>query len=145
MRLWTLHPMYLDSKGLSGCWREALLARSVLRKYLDGIKCGYQNHSETLRFKETDDPIFHINRFIYQIYIESRCRKYSYDTSKIEISILDYANRSDKILVKEEQVLFEWRHLNEKLAERNKEQMELNKLKLFNSGKIFLNQTFELV
>ena len=31
MRLWTLHPRYLDSQGLVALWREALLARAVLR------------------------------------------------------------------------------------------------------------------
>ena len=30
MRLWTLHPQYLDSKGLVAAWREALLAQKVL-------------------------------------------------------------------------------------------------------------------
>ena len=27
MRLWTLHPKYLDAKGLVALWREALLAQ----------------------------------------------------------------------------------------------------------------------
>jgi len=31
MRLWTLHPKYLDGSGLVSLWREALLAREVLR------------------------------------------------------------------------------------------------------------------
>ena len=31
MRLWSLHPKYLDSRGLVALWREALLARQVLR------------------------------------------------------------------------------------------------------------------
>ena len=28
MRLWTLHPRYLDARGLVAVWREALLARA---------------------------------------------------------------------------------------------------------------------
>ena len=31
MRLWTLHPKYLDPQGLVALWREALLAQAVLR------------------------------------------------------------------------------------------------------------------
>ena len=31
MRLWTLHPKYLDARGLVALWREALLAQKVLR------------------------------------------------------------------------------------------------------------------
>jgi hypothetical protein len=30
MRLWTLHPKYLDARGLVAVWREALLAQAVL-------------------------------------------------------------------------------------------------------------------
>ncbi|MFP5349479.1 MAG: pyrimidine dimer DNA glycosylase/endonuclease V, partial [Gammaproteobacteria bacterium] len=30
MRLWSLHPRYLDGRGLVALWREALLARKVL-------------------------------------------------------------------------------------------------------------------
>ena len=31
MRLWSIHPKYLDCKGLVALWREALLAKKVLR------------------------------------------------------------------------------------------------------------------
>ena len=27
MRIWTLHPEYLDGRGLTALWRETLLAR----------------------------------------------------------------------------------------------------------------------
>ena len=30
MRLWSLHPRYLDARGLVACWRETLLAQKVL-------------------------------------------------------------------------------------------------------------------
>jgi len=38
MRLWTLHPRYLDPKGLVTAWREALLAQKVL----SGATRGYR-------------------------------------------------------------------------------------------------------
>lgn len=31
MRLWSLHPSYLDAVGLVALWREGLLARKVCR------------------------------------------------------------------------------------------------------------------
>jgi len=40
MRLWSLHPKYLDSKGLVALWREGLLAKKVL----EGRTKGYRNH-----------------------------------------------------------------------------------------------------
>lgn len=38
MRLWTLHPKYLDAAGLVALWREALLAQKVLRGETKGYK-----------------------------------------------------------------------------------------------------------
>ena len=32
MRLWSLHPRYLDAKGLVALWREALLAQAVAER-----------------------------------------------------------------------------------------------------------------
>jgi hypothetical protein len=37
MRLWTLHPRYLDSQGLVALWREGLLAQAVLRNRTRGF------------------------------------------------------------------------------------------------------------
>jgi len=42
MRLWTLHPRYLDAAGLVALWREGLLARAVLR----GRTRGYRRHPQ---------------------------------------------------------------------------------------------------
>jgi hypothetical protein len=47
MRLWSLHPAYLDSKGLVALWREGLLAKAVLK----GQTKGYKNHPQLERFK----------------------------------------------------------------------------------------------
>ncbi|WP_223209021.1 pyrimidine dimer DNA glycosylase/endonuclease V [Pyrococcus furiosus] len=38
--LWSLHPKYLDSKGLVALWREGLLAKKVL----EGKTRSYRNH-----------------------------------------------------------------------------------------------------
>jgi hypothetical protein len=40
MRLWSLHPKYLDPRGLVALWREALLAQKVLQ----GGTRGYRSH-----------------------------------------------------------------------------------------------------
>ena len=47
MRLWTVHPRYLDSKGLVAAWREGLLAQKVL----SGGTRGYRSHPQLLRFR----------------------------------------------------------------------------------------------
>lgn len=47
MRLWSLHPSYLDPKGLVALWREALLAQAVLA----GRTRGYRHHPQLARFR----------------------------------------------------------------------------------------------
>ena len=42
MRLWSLHPKYLDPAGLVALWRETLLARAVM----NGATRGYQHHPQ---------------------------------------------------------------------------------------------------
>ena len=42
MRLWTVHPRYLDGRGLAALWREALLARVDAGVPLFGICLGMQ-------------------------------------------------------------------------------------------------------
>ena len=48
MRIWSLHPKYLDSKGIVALWRETLLAKNVL----EGKTKGYKNHPQLIRFKK---------------------------------------------------------------------------------------------
>ena len=48
MRLWSLHPKYLDARGLVALWREALLAQAVLR----GETRGYRHHPQLARFDD---------------------------------------------------------------------------------------------
>lgn len=40
MRIWSVHPQYLDAKGIVALWRETLLAKNVL----EGNTKGYKNH-----------------------------------------------------------------------------------------------------
>ena len=47
MRLWSVHPKYLDARGLVALWREALLAQAVLR----GRTNGYVHHPQLQRFR----------------------------------------------------------------------------------------------
>ena len=46
VRLWSVHPRYLDTAGLTACWREALLAQKVLT----GVTRGYRHHPQLERF-----------------------------------------------------------------------------------------------
>ena len=69
MRLWSLHPKYLDSKGLVALWREGLLARAVLKGETEGYKQGPQ----LIRFKNLNHPVSFIDSYLLNVYEENCC------------------------------------------------------------------------
>lgn len=112
MRLWTIHPKYLDAQGLVALWREALLARAVLR----GRTRGYRNHPQLTRFRAHRSPLSAINAYLAAVHAESVSRAYSFDRRKIgpiRTSIVMPATSG--------QLDFEWSHLLSKLSTRNPE------------------------
>src|SRR6476646_9124589 len=80
MRLWSLHPKYLDAKGLVALWREALLARAVLR----GQTKGYRQHPQVQRFREHATPVQMIEAYLYEVLCEAQRRGYAFDSSKVQ-------------------------------------------------------------
>jgi len=110
MRLWTLHPRYLDARGLGAVWREALLARAVLR----GKTRGYKRHPQLQRFREAPRPIRSINAYLAAIYMEALDRGYHFDRSKLgrQGTVLRLAATRD-------QLAYEWTHLRRKLRRRS--------------------------
>ncbi|RPF53189.1 pyrimidine dimer DNA glycosylase/endonuclease V [Aquisalibacillus elongatus] len=115
MRLWSIHPRYLDAKGLVACWRESLLAQKVLL----GETKGYRNHPQLVRFREQDDPLQAVGIYLEYIYIEAKSRGYNFDHSKI-IKI----EPRDKLAVTTGQLEYEWAHLRAKLRQRDPERLK---------------------
>lgn len=110
MRLWSLHPEYLDPPGLVALWREGLLARAVLR----GQTRGYRRHPQLERFRACPDPVAAIDAYLVEVWCEATRRKYRFDRSKIGAG-----DRLDSLVVSDGQLRHEWQHLNAKLALRN--------------------------
>ena len=79
MRLWSLHPSYLDAKGLTALWREGLLAKAVLA----GQTRGYKNHPQLERFKSQPDPQVTINAYLLDVWREAERRGYHFDLGKL--------------------------------------------------------------
>lgn len=109
MRLWSIHPQYLDAKGLVALWREALLAQRVLQ----GRTKGYQHHPQLLRFKQTRNPQGAIASYLRTVATEAARRGYHFDQSKIATK--RYLN---KIPVTRGQINYEFSHLMKKLKKR---------------------------
>ena len=110
MRLWSLHPRYLDPQGLVALWREALLARAVLR----GQTRGYRNHPQLERFRAQPSALAAISSYLHVVHAEALMRGYSFDGDKV-----GRARTIVNIAVTTGQVEYEWRHLLRKLAIRN--------------------------
>ncbi len=110
MRLWSIHPRYLDPQGLVALWREALLAQAVLR----GRTKGYRHHPQLERFRAQPSPRAAINAYLAAVHAEATRRGYSFDRRKI-----GPIRRVRPISVNSGQLEHEWRHLLRKLARRN--------------------------
>lgn len=111
MRIWSLHPSYLDPIGLIACWRETLLCKNVLL----GNTRGYTNHPQAKRFKEHEEPVLAINLYLDKLYDEACERKYKFNKDKV--GEVDRSLR--KIWVTEGQLKYELDHLRKKLFVRN--------------------------
>ena len=109
MRLWTLHPRYLDPKGLVAAWREALLAQKVL----SGATRGYRSHPQLLRFRAASDPHAAIVGFLRELAAEAGRRGYKFDAARI-----NRAAAAPQICETRGQLDYEWAHLRRKLKMR---------------------------
>src|SRR6185295_4435682 len=110
MRLWSLHPKYLDARGLVALWREGLLAQKVLRGQTDG----YRHHPQLTRFQAQSSTSGSIGNYLRAVHEESLVRGYQFDVRKI-----GRRGRARAIDVTRGQIQYEWHHLMTKLARRD--------------------------
>lgn len=110
MRLWSLHPRYLDARGLVALWREALLAKAVL----GGQTRGYRHHPQLERFRSHPRPRRAINAYLSGVHAEAVRRGYRFDRSK-----LGAWREVELIPVTAGQIDYEWQHLRRKLLLRD--------------------------
>ena len=110
MRLWSLHPRYLDGRGLVAVWREALLAQAVL----GGRTKGYRRHPQLDRFRAEARPIDCIGLYLHAVLAEADSRGYAFVAARINRS-----RGSGRLAVTRGQLDYEWQHLQKKLAARD--------------------------
>lgn len=121
MRIWSLHPRHLDSKGLVALWRETLLAKHVL----EGKTRGYKNHPQLNRFKALSKPVQAVNQYLAAVQQEAERRGYHFNKEKI-----DWKFKPCSMKVTDGQLQYEKNHLLKKLKVRDREKYkEINKLK----------------
>ena len=134
MRLWSFHPVFLDPTGLVALWRESLLAKKVL----EGKTRGYTQHPQLIRFREADNPVEMISRYLQTVYDESVRRGYSFKQEKIgqiRTKIFTPLN------VPYGQINYEYWLLQDKLQKRSPEYAE----RLLSFEGIVVNPVFSVV
>ena len=110
MRLWTLHPKYLDARGLVALWREALLAQAVL----GGKTRGYTRHPQLTRFRNSPSAMAAISTYLQAVHAEATRRTYRFDQTKIVC-----CDHAAPIMATQGQLDYEWAHLKAKLQIRD--------------------------
>jgi hypothetical protein len=115
VRIWSLHPKYLDARGLVTLWREALLAQAVLR----GKTKGYKHHPQLVRFRAHPSPVGSIGEYLRVLHEEAASRNYRFAAEKIT-----RARVRGRLTVTRGQLEFEWRHLLAKLKARDPERLK---------------------
>lgn len=116
MRLWSLHPRYLDAKGLVALWREGLLAQKVLA----GATRGYRHHPQLSRFRAQSDARGVIAAYLSEVQREAARRGYHFDAAKI-----GRCAGNVEMPVTRGQIDFELAHLRTKLALRDPAALQL--------------------
>lgn len=132
MRIWSLHPKYLDGKGLVALWRETLLAKKVL----EGETKGYKKHPQLQRFKKCDKPLDCIDQYLSIVYRESVKRGYKFDKTKINFNFTP-----TKLTVTTGQLDYECNHLLNKLKTRDKKRYH----ELINKNGLESHPLFEVI
>lgn len=110
MRLWSVHPKYLDRAGLTALWRESLLAQKVL----DGTTKGYKNHPQLRRFYSHSQPRKAIGKYLREVWRESKVRGYNFDRTLIKAE-----GPANKIALNRGQLRYEFDLLRAKLKKRD--------------------------
>lgn len=136
MRIWSIHPKYLDPKGLVALWRETLLAKNVL----EGKTRGYKNHPQLNRFKAAASPLHCINQYLAGVHNEATKRGYRFNREKI-----DWDFTPCVLEVTTGQIEFEKQHLLNKLAKRSPEDFHiLQKISKWETHPLFIQVEGEI-
>ena len=130
MRIWSVHPKYLDAKGLVAAWREGLLAQKVLA----GKTKGYRHHPQLLRFKNQKNPLAKLGTYLMVLVQEAMKRNYQFDESKI---LRRSRGDAPSIPVTRAQLRYETQHLLDKLKVRDPERFRRFTGKTFRPHPLF--------
>jgi hypothetical protein len=116
MRIWSIHPKYLDSKELLNLWNETIQAKNeFLTKF-----SGHFSNKQLERFLDLKNPLEAINSYMSSIYREAVKRDFSVDDSFMDWDFDD----SIQIPVTAGQISHEISKLKSRLRERDEKKLQ---------------------
>lgn len=123
MRIWSIHPVNLDTKGLCGAWRELL---GAIKSCDPSV--GYSRHSQLIRWRNATDSIEMMRNALAHygltLYQEAKRRKYHFNVNKLK----PYLIAPKPILpVNVGQFEYEWEFLRKKCLTRNPDWVMIKK------------------
>lgn len=113
MRLWSIHPKYLDNRSLMVFWNDAILAKSSILGKIDFHSPHFQ------RFKYIDNKEHVLNVYMKEIFLEGSKRNLNFDKNQIEDIFLLPLLTSDLIDLTYGQLKFEFELLVDKFKSTN--------------------------
>lgn len=117
MRIWSIHPKYLDRQGLGGAWKEAHQAQAILRRHIVGgqpfADIPYGMHPQLDRLKAQPDPLGALGLVMTTIRDEGISRGYSYKAAILRV------DQSARFWISEAQLAYERLHMMRKLRNRD--------------------------
>ena len=80
----------------------------------------YKNHSQLIRFKNSDNPLYGINQYLAAVYQESQTRGYHFNKDKFNVY-----HEPVTLTVTRKQIKYETQHLLKKLKTRDMERYNI--------------------
>jgi hypothetical protein len=133
MRIWSLHPRFLDRQGLLGLWRETIQAKNALLDPQHSSNVYHERQLRRFRSHETKkSAIICIAKYLHCVADEMILRDYRPSLNLIpyytEEGLYDDYTPNYIIPVTSGQIEFEIQHLKAKLIERKAPELLLLRL-----------------
>jgi hypothetical protein len=141
MRVWTIHPKYLDDKGLGGVWMDALL----VQKLVHGGECGnYRKHPQCQRWLKGPMERYLLSIYLIEVWLEAKMRGFDYKHEKITMvdAPNSASNQPSRMLVDAEEVKVEKDLLVTKLRDRGEDQRALDLEMDYEAGRSIVATVF---
>lgn len=120
MRLWSIHPQYLDTKEFVACWKDAIDASAIIKRDDRNI---HKIYPQLSRFNDIIPSKPAINKYLMFMYYNSIIRGYRFKHKNIDFKEIE-KNPGIRILVTRGQLNHELKIVRKILEDRDSELLD---------------------